>query len=112
MKEEDLSSICKTPHALKRFKERFTERFGHEPLYPEQCLACSLTSVVEVVGRPQFVVARSKCRRTRNRVRFYLNHIWCFVVNCERTKLITVFARPPERKNRPVKKDNRRRYFV
>ena len=110
MKEEDLSSIRKTPHALKRFRERFTERFGHEPVFPEQSLTWSLARVVEVV-RPEFVISRSKRRRTRSRVRFYLNHIWCFVVNNQRTKLITVFFRP-ERKKRPVKKDNRKRYFV
>ena len=108
---EDLSAIRQTPHALKRFRERFFERYGYEPLHPEQCLAWSLASVVEVAGRPQFVIARCQRRRTRNTVRFYLNHVWCFVVNYERTKLITVFAKPP-RKNRPVKKDNRRRYFV
>ncbi len=72
---EDLSAIRQTPHALKRFRERFSERYGYEPLHPEQCLAWSLASVVEVAGRPQFVIARSKQRRTRSRVRFYLNHI-------------------------------------
>jgi hypothetical protein len=111
MKEEDLSYLRKTPHALRRFEERFIERFGYAPVCPEQCLAWSLTRVVEVVGRPQFVVCRSKRRRSGSRVRFYLNHIWCFVVNCERTKLITVFLKP-QRERRPVKKDNRRRYFV
>lgn len=103
---EDLSAIRQTPHALRRFRERFSERYGYEPLHPEQCLAWSLSQVVEVVGRPQFVIARSKRQWARSMVRFYLNHIWCFVVNYERTKLITVFAKPP-RKNRPVKKDRR-----
>ncbi len=109
MKEEDLSSIRKTPHALKRFRERFAERFGYVPICPKQSLAWALARVVEVTGRPQFVVARSRRRRPRSRVRFYLNHLWCFVVNCERTKLITVFLKP-HRKERPVKKD--RRHFV
>lgn len=109
MKEEDLSSIRLTPHALKRFTERFTERFGYEPLSPEQSLAWALARVVEVAGRPQFAISRSRRRRTRSRVRFYLNHIWCFVVNCHRTKLITVFA-VPRRKERLVKKDRRRNF--
>lgn len=109
--EEDLSYLRKTPHALRRFKERFSERYGYAPVCPEQCLAWSLARVVEVIGQPQFVVCRSKRRRSRSRVRYYLNHSWCFVVNYKRTKLITVFLKPC-RRERPVKKDNRRRYFV
>lgn len=109
MKEEDLSGLNISGHVVDQFKVRYKKRFGFMPVFPRESLEICLRRVMEVGSKPHFIIYRR--RRGNCRVRYYMNHEWCFVVDGNRTIIITVYPIPSPKDRRPVKKD-RRRYFV